>query len=80
MKMAWPTQAVMEEPFRLESVTPAAAPAGSEGVWCRYVISQGNNQISGLRAGSLSEVRPQIDQMIEHLNERREGKLRSKAR
>jgi hypothetical protein len=69
-------EAVMELPFRVESVTAADAPDGSQGSWCRYVISQGSNHIAGLRAGTLNEVRMLVDEMVQHLNERREGKPR----
>jgi hypothetical protein len=76
----FPPEAVMELPFRVDSITPATAPEGSEGSWCRYVISQGNNRIAGLRAGTLSEVQLLISEMVEHLNERREGKPRPRVK
>lgn len=72
------TEMLLEVPFRLESLTPAEAPAGSEGPWFRYVIQQGANEITGLRAGSQSEVQRLVDDMIERLNERRIGKAKKK--
>jgi len=72
------TEMLLEVPFRLESLTPAEAPAGSEGTWFRYVIAQGTNEITGLRAGSRTEVQRLIDEMIERMNERRIGKAKKK--
>jgi hypothetical protein len=77
--MAMPLHAALETPFSLESVTPATAPAGSEGTWHKYVIVQGDNRIVGTRLGSLAEVRTQAHEMIERLNER-SGKQLSKLR
>lgn len=73
-----PTEMLLEVPFRLQSITPADAPAGSDGPWFRYVISQGANEITGLRAGSQTEVQRLVDEMIERLNERRIGKAKKK--
>jgi len=72
------TEMLLEVPFRLESISPAEAPAGSDGSWFRYVILQGENEITGLRAGSQSEVQRLVDDMIERLNERRIGKAKKK--
>jgi hypothetical protein len=44
------------------------------------VISQGTNRIAGLRAGTLREVQLLIDDMVAHLNERREGKPRPRVK
>lgn len=76
MKVA--TEMLLEVPFRLASITPADAPSGSDGSWYRYVIAQGDNEITGLRAGSQSEVQRLVDDMVERLNERRLGKLKKK--
>ena len=78
MKPAAATEALLEVPFRLDSISPVAAPAGSEGVWHRYVILQGTNEITGLRAGTQAEVTRLVDDMIERLNERRLGKNKKK--
>lgn len=78
MKPATATEAWLETPFVLNSVTPATAPPGAEGVWHSYVISQGENQITGLRAGTKTEVMALVDAMIERLNERRIGKQKKK--
>jgi hypothetical protein len=58
------------DPFRLESLDEIAAPAGGSGIWQRYVIVQGHNTITGMRPGTRAEVSPQIDDMVERLNER----------
>jgi hypothetical protein len=78
MKPATATEAWLETPFILHSVSPASAPAGADGVWHSYVISQGENQITGLRAGTRAEVVALVDAMIERLNERRIGKQKKK--
>lgn len=78
MKPSATTEAWLEVPFVLSSVTPVAAPEGSEGVWHRYVILQGENEITGLRAGTHAEVTRLVDEMIERLNERRIGKQKKK--
>jgi hypothetical protein len=72
------TEAWLEVPFILGSVTPADAPPGAEGPWHRYIILQGTNEITGLRAGSQAEVTRLVDAMIEQLNERRIGKQKKK--
>lgn len=74
MKAAAATEAWLEVPFVRRSVSPIAAPEGADGLWHSYVISQGDNQITGLRAGSLTEVTQHVDEMTERLNQRRIGK------
>jgi hypothetical protein len=74
MKATGATEAWLEVPFIRRSVTPVAAPAGADGTWHKYEICQGDNQITGLRAGSLTEVTRHVDDMIDRLNERRVGK------
>jgi hypothetical protein len=49
-------------------------------MWHRYVISQGKNTIEGVRAGTDAEVTTLVHDMIERLNERREGKHRPKSK
>ncbi|MBL8264754.1 hypothetical protein [Steroidobacter sp.] len=78
MKSAAATDAWLETPFVRQSVTPTATPEGCEGNWFKYVISQGDNEITGLRAGSLNEVTRQVDEMTDRLNERRIGKQKYK--
>lgn len=70
----------MELPFKLESIAKAAAPGGAGGLWHRYVISQGKNTIEGVRAGTHAEVTTLLNDMVERLNERREGKYRPKSK
>jgi hypothetical protein len=78
MKAAGATETWLEVPFMRRSVTPIAPPEGSEGPWHRYVISQGDNEITGLCAGNLTQVTQHVDAMTERLNERRVGKLKHK--
>lgn len=68
----------MELPFTLDSISKAAAPSGADGVWHSYVISQGTNKIAGVRAGTHEEVTRLLQEMVERLNDRREGKPRPK--
>jgi hypothetical protein len=67
-------------PFKLDSIAKAAAPSGAAGMWHRYVISQGTNTIEGVRAGTHAEVTTLLHDMVERLNERREGKFRPKSK
>lgn len=78
MKATAATEAWLEVPFIRCSVTPIAAPDGCEGQWHKYVITQGDNQITGLRAGTLSEVTLHVDDLTERLNERRNGKKKTR--
>jgi hypothetical protein len=78
MKLTGATETWLEVPFVRRSVTPTAAPEGGEGPWHRYVITQGDNEITGLRAGSLTEVTRHVDDLTERLNERRVGKQKHK--
>ncbi len=70
----------IQAPFRVDSISKAAAPEGSDGPWFTYVISQGTNMISGVRAGGLAEVTSMVGEMVERLNERRVGKSRPKGK
>lgn len=74
------TQSTVQWPFKLESIAKAAAPGGAQGMWHRYVISQGANTIEGVRAGTDAEVTTLLHEMVERLNERREGKTRPKSK
>jgi hypothetical protein len=75
-KAANPTETFLELPFKVESIASASAPAGAEGVWHSYVISQGTNTINGVRMGTHAEVTTLLHDMIERLNDRRAGKKR----
>jgi hypothetical protein len=66
--------------FKLDSISEAAAPGGTAGEWHSYVISQGKNTIAGMRAGTRAEVTVLLQGMVERLNERREGKVRPRAK
>lgn len=68
-----------EAPFRLASVDEVSAPQGQDGVWQRYVITQGANTIVGMRAGVHSEVSSLVAQYVERLN-MRFAKQQSKAK
>lgn len=75
------TGACVELPFALDSISQVVAPSGATGLWHRYVISQqGTNMISGARAGTHHEVATRAGELVERLNERREGKTRPKVR
>ena len=74
------TESTVQWPFKLESIAKAAAPGGAEGMWHRYVISQGTNMIDGTRAGTHEEVAMRLRELVERLNERREGRTRPKGR
>jgi hypothetical protein len=74
-----PTETFLELPFKVDSIASTAAPAGAEGVWHSYVISQGTNTITGIRAGTHAEVSMLLQEMIERLNERRAGKKRPRS-
>jgi hypothetical protein len=54
--------------FQLHSVDGTPAPAGCEGTWQRYVITQGSNTIVGMRAGLRSEVSSVVADYVERLN------------
>ena len=79
-KAASRTEITVELPFKLESIANAAAPRGAAGVWQSYVISQGANMIEGVRAGTHAEVTTLLTDMVERLNERREGKVRPRSK
>ena len=76
-----PTETVLERPFKVDSISKAAAPTGAAGPWHSYIISQGANTIAGIRAGTHSEVTMLLEEMVDRLNDRRAGrtKPRSKA-
>ena len=79
-RTANPVQTVLELPFKVDSIERTSAPEGSEGVWHSYVISQGTNTITGVRAGTQAEVETLLQEMVERLNERRVGKHRPKTK
>lgn len=79
-KAANPTETVLELQFKVDSIAKSAAPNGAEGVWHSYVISQGANTITGVRAGTHNEVAMLLEQMVERLNERRAGKTRPRSK
>ncbi len=73
------TELLLELSFRLESVSPVPDPAGGTAIWHRYIISQGPNTITGMRAGALAQLMPELELMVDRLNERTGRKL-AKAR
>lgn len=77
-KAANPTETVLEQQFKVDSILQTAAPQGAQGIWHSYVISQGENMINGACAGTRNEVVMLLDQMVERLNERRAGKTRAR--
>ncbi len=61
-----------DEPFRLLSIHPTSAPAGSVGRdWLMYRIAQGPNMITGYRRGDRSTVTADVEKIVIALNERR---------
>ncbi len=63
------------EAYRIDSVKPAEAPAGMQGVgWHCYIIAQGSNSMRGYRQGSHPVVMNAVEQIVNQLNERRFGK------
>ena len=74
------TEAVLELPFKVHSILKTAAPDGAQGDWHSYVISQGTNTITGVRAGNYAEVTRLLQDMVERLNERRSGKTRPRSK
>lgn len=65
-----PTQDLLGDPFRLDSITEVSPPDGHEGSWYRYVIMQGSNTITGVRSGTRWEVSLTLESLVERLNER----------
>lgn len=64
----------VEQPFLVAEIIRTPAPDGSDSMWHRYVISQGTNTITGMRAGRHADVTLQVESMVERLNLRRAGK------
>lgn len=56
--------------FRLTSLEEVGPPPGCDGVWQRYVIAQGDNTITGMRAGQRSDVSAALADAIARLNTR----------
>lgn len=66
----WKTQ-----PFKIIELSKTDPPdADDDREWYRYVISQGDKPIVGLRQGSKSSVKAAIEEVVLRMNERRLGK------
>lgn len=66
----WKTQ-----PFKIIELAKTDPPdADDEREWYRYVISQGDKPIVGLRQGSKRSVKAAIEEVVLRMNERRLGK------
>ena len=66
----WKTQ-----PFRIIELVRGDPPEADDNrEWYRYVISQGDKPITGLRQGSKRSVKAAVDEVVLRLNERRMGK------
>ena len=66
----WKTQ-----PFKIIELIKTDPPeADDEREWYRYVISQGDKPIVGLRQGSKRSVKMAIEEVVLRMNERRLGK------
>ena len=71
--MTWRSQ--NNEPFQLISVEKSDPPEGNNGTdWVHYRISQGPNEISGYRRGSVAAARKAAKEIVANLNERRSPK------
>ncbi len=69
-----PKSQYKENPFELVQVIAAEAPDGGTGDrWCKYVITQGKNQIVGYSQGSLRRGKREAKFKVEELNRRRYG-------
>jgi hypothetical protein len=79
-KTALRGEMVNNQPFQLDSISKVDSPDGSAGDWQRYVISQGTNTITGVRAGDHAEVSLVVAELVQRLNERRLGKTRPKTK
>jgi hypothetical protein len=64
------SRATVKAPYRLDSIDTVPAPKGCDGTWFRYVISQGDNKIVGMRCGMHSEVSVVLTDYVERLNMR----------
>lgn len=66
---------LLEEAYKIDSVTPSDPPAGMEGEdWHCYIIMQGTNSIRGYRQGKRRAVMTAVEEIVAQLNERRFGK------
>ncbi len=66
----WKTQ-----PFKIIELSKTDPPdADDHREWHRYVISQGDKPIVGLRQGSRRSVKAAIEEVVFRMNERRLGK------
>ena len=66
----WKTQ-----PFKIIELIKSDPPeSDDEREWYRYVISQGDKPIVGLRQGSKRSVKAAIEEVVLRMNERRLGK------
>src|SRR5689334_2439326 len=57
-----------DTPFSLTALDEVAAPEGCEGIWHRYVITQGTNTIVGMRCGRQGEVSLMVNSIVQRLN------------
>ena len=65
---------VLDQAFRLVSIRAAGAPSGCVGRdWFEYRIAQGENVITGYRRGNLSAATAEVENIVNGLNERRQG-------
>jgi len=66
----------MGQYYEIVSIRPAEPPSGGKGSnWHHYVIAfEGNNTITGCRAGSLNVVTSGVVEMVALLNERHRHK------
>ena len=70
-----------DERYRVISIGAVRAPEGCAGAdWLSYRITQGSNEITGYRRGTLESVRAVVDTIVAALNSRRDwGKSEPKS-
>lgn len=66
---------INKTPYILLSIENSSPPAGADGTdWYHYVIEQNQNAIHGYRQGTLESVEHEVNEIVDMLNQRRQGK------
>lgn len=65
----------LAQPYEIVSIQRTEPPGDGKGSnWYRYKIVQGTNTILGYRRGGLKSVTRAVEEIVDQLNERRNGK------
>lgn len=65
----------LAQSYEIVSIQRTKPPGDGKGTnWYRYKIVQGSNTILGTRKGSLKAVTRAVEEIVDQLNERRNGK------